>query len=63
VVRVADSGLHIDIAGEGADTLPRDEKSDAAPPPRRAAGRRGAAPAGRCGWAARVRGCGWSASA
>lgn len=26
VVRVADSGLHIDIAGEGADTLPRDEK-------------------------------------
>ncbi|HZG03466.1 MAG TPA: homoserine kinase [Streptomyces sp.] len=25
VVRVADSGLHIDIAGEGADTLPRDE--------------------------------------
>ncbi|GAB2600806.1 homoserine kinase [Streptomyces capparidis] len=26
VVRVADSGLHIDIAGEGADTLPRDDK-------------------------------------
>jgi homoserine kinase len=26
VVRVADSGLHVDIAGEGADTLPRDEK-------------------------------------
>lgn len=26
VVRVADSGLHIDIAGEGADTLARDEK-------------------------------------
>ncbi|GHH53744.1 homoserine kinase [Streptomyces candidus] len=26
VVRVADSGLHIDIAGEGADTLPRDER-------------------------------------
>lgn len=25
VVRVADSGLHVDIAGEGADTLPRDE--------------------------------------
>ncbi|MET7638461.1 homoserine kinase [Streptomyces sp. NPDC005438] len=25
VVRVADSGLHIDIAGEGADTLPRDD--------------------------------------
>lgn len=25
VVRVADEGLHIDIAGEGADTLPRDE--------------------------------------
>lgn len=25
VVRVADSGLHIDIAGEGAETLPRDE--------------------------------------
>lgn len=25
VVRVADSGLHIDIAGEGAGTLPRDE--------------------------------------
>ncbi|ANW18092.1 homoserine kinase [Streptomyces clavuligerus] len=25
VVRVADSGLHIDIAGEGASTLPRDE--------------------------------------
>lgn len=25
VVRVADSGLNIDIAGEGADTLPRDE--------------------------------------
>ncbi|GHJ36048.1 homoserine kinase [Streptomyces sp. TS71-3] len=25
VVRVADSGLHIDIAGEGSDTLPRDE--------------------------------------
>ncbi|MER7044094.1 homoserine kinase [Streptomyces jumonjinensis] len=25
VVRVADSGLHIDIAGEGAATLPRDE--------------------------------------
>ena len=26
VVRVADSGLHVDIAGEGADTLPRDER-------------------------------------
>jgi homoserine kinase len=26
VVRVADAGLHVDIAGEGADTLPRDEK-------------------------------------
>ncbi|PSK56192.1 homoserine kinase [Streptomyces coelicolor] len=26
VVRVADSGLHIDIAGEGSETLPRDEK-------------------------------------
>jgi homoserine kinase len=26
VVRVADSGLHVDIAGEGAETLPRDEK-------------------------------------
>ncbi|MFX4291755.1 homoserine kinase [Streptomyces bohaiensis] len=26
VVRVAESGLHIDIAGEGADTLPRDER-------------------------------------
>jgi homoserine kinase len=26
VVRVADSGLHLDIAGEGADTLSRDEK-------------------------------------
>ncbi|OEV05730.1 homoserine kinase [Streptomyces oceani] len=25
VVRVADVGLHVDIAGEGADTLPRDE--------------------------------------
>jgi homoserine kinase len=25
VVRVADSGLHVDIAGEGAGTLPRDE--------------------------------------
>jgi homoserine kinase len=25
VVRVADTGLHVDIAGEGADTLPRDE--------------------------------------
>ncbi len=25
VVRVADSGLHIDIAGEGSETLPRDE--------------------------------------
>jgi homoserine kinase len=25
VVRVADSGLHVDIAGEGADTLARDE--------------------------------------
>ncbi|MBA0051581.1 homoserine kinase [Streptomyces sp. AJS327] len=25
VVRVADSGLHVDIAGEGADNLPRDE--------------------------------------
>lgn len=25
VVRVADAGLHIDIAGEGASTLPRDE--------------------------------------
>lgn len=26
VVRVADSGLHVDIAGEGADTLPRGEQ-------------------------------------
>ena len=26
VVRVADSGLHVDIAGEGADTLARDEQ-------------------------------------
>lgn len=26
VVRVADSGLHVDIAGEGAATLPRDEQ-------------------------------------
>ncbi|MZF89615.1 homoserine kinase [Streptomyces sp. SID5643] len=26
VVRVADSGLHIDIAGEGSETLPRDEQ-------------------------------------
>ncbi|MFF0743950.1 homoserine kinase [Streptomyces sp. NPDC004111] len=26
VVRVADAGLHIDIAGEGAETLPRDER-------------------------------------
>lgn len=26
VVRVADTGLHIDIAGEGSGTLPRDEK-------------------------------------
>ncbi|MFF5500529.1 homoserine kinase [Streptomyces roseolus] len=26
VVRVADSGLHVDIAGEGAETLPRDER-------------------------------------
>ncbi|MBB0245476.1 homoserine kinase [Streptomyces alkaliphilus] len=26
VVRVADAGLNIDIAGEGADTLPRDER-------------------------------------
>lgn len=26
VVRVADSGLHVDIAGEGAGTLPRDER-------------------------------------
>ncbi|MEE1927516.1 homoserine kinase [Streptomyces sp. TRM 70351] len=26
VVRVADSGLHIDIAGEGAQTVPRDER-------------------------------------
>ncbi|MBV9022284.1 MAG: homoserine kinase [Streptomycetaceae bacterium] len=26
VIRVADSGLHVDIAGEGAETLPRDEK-------------------------------------
>ncbi|NEE21921.1 homoserine kinase, partial [Streptomyces sp. SID7499] len=25
VVRVADSGLNIDIAGEGSETLPRDE--------------------------------------
>jgi homoserine kinase len=25
VVRVADTGLHVDIAGEGADTVPRDE--------------------------------------
>lgn len=25
VVRVADSGLHVDIAGEGSETLPRDE--------------------------------------
>ncbi|MDT0318512.1 homoserine kinase [Streptomyces millisiae] len=27
VVRVADAGLHVDIAGEGADTLPRDERN------------------------------------
>ncbi|WP_059012068.1 homoserine kinase [Streptomyces specialis] len=27
VVRVAESGLHVDIAGEGADTLPRDERN------------------------------------
>ncbi|MGK5530302.1 homoserine kinase [Streptomyces sp. URMC 129] len=27
VVRVADSGLHVDIAGEGADSLPRDERN------------------------------------
>ncbi|KAB8164530.1 homoserine kinase [Streptomyces sp. 3MP-14] len=27
VVRVADSGLHLDIAGEGADTVPRDESN------------------------------------
>ncbi|WP_103528886.1 homoserine kinase [Streptomyces sp. SM12] len=26
IVRVAESGLHIDIAGEGADSLPRDER-------------------------------------
>lgn len=26
VIRVAESGLHIDIAGEGSDNLPRDEK-------------------------------------
>lgn len=26
VVRVADSGLHVDIAGEGEDNLPRDER-------------------------------------
>jgi homoserine kinase len=26
IVRVAESGLHIDIAGEGAETLPRDER-------------------------------------
>ncbi|NYI06415.1 homoserine kinase [Allostreptomyces psammosilenae] len=26
VVRVADSGLHVDVAGEGADSVPRDEK-------------------------------------
>jgi homoserine kinase len=26
VVRVADAGLHVDIAGEGAETLPRDEQ-------------------------------------
>lgn len=26
VVRVAESGLHVDIAGEGAETLPRDEQ-------------------------------------
>jgi homoserine kinase len=26
VVRVADSGLHVDIAGEGAETVPRDER-------------------------------------
>lgn len=26
VVRVADSGLSVDIAGEGSDTLPRDER-------------------------------------
>jgi homoserine kinase len=25
VVRVADAGLHVDVAGEGADTVPRDE--------------------------------------
>jgi homoserine kinase len=27
VVRVADEGLHVDLAGEGADTLPRDEEN------------------------------------
>ncbi|RKN09390.1 homoserine kinase [Streptomyces radicis] len=27
VVRVAESGLHVDLAGEGADTLPRDERN------------------------------------
>ncbi|WP_326596554.1 homoserine kinase [Streptomyces sp. NBC_01803] len=27
VVRVAESGLHVDIAGEGADSLPRDERN------------------------------------
>ncbi|WP_062212481.1 homoserine kinase [Streptomyces sp. NBRC 109706] len=27
VVRVAESGLHLDIAGEGADTVPRDESN------------------------------------
>ncbi|MDT0341439.1 homoserine kinase [Streptomyces litchfieldiae] len=27
VVRVAESGLHLDIAGEGADTVPRDERN------------------------------------
>ncbi|SOD59473.1 homoserine kinase [Streptomyces zhaozhouensis] len=27
VVRVADSGLHLDIAGEGADSVPRDESN------------------------------------
>jgi homoserine kinase len=27
VVRVAESGLHVDIAGEGADSVPRDERN------------------------------------
>ncbi|ONK11186.1 homoserine kinase [Streptomyces sp. MP131-18] len=27
VVRVSDSGLHLDIAGEGADSVPRDERN------------------------------------